>query len=41
LISKRIQNKVDHQKSSFKDKIEDMEDVKDKGLELVPKIRKE
>lgn len=35
---KRIQNRVNYEKSSFK---EDMEDTKDKGLELVPKIRKE
>jgi hypothetical protein len=35
---KRIQNRVDYEKSSFK---EDIEDTKDKGLELVPKIRKE
>jgi hypothetical protein len=39
--TKRIQNKDDYEKSSFKDIIEDMEDTKDTGLESVPKIRKE
>jgi len=39
--TKRIQNKTDYEKSSFKDIIEDMEDSKDKGLESLPKIRKE
>ena len=39
--TKRIQNKNDYEKSSFKDIIEDMEDTKHKGLESVPKIRKE
>jgi hypothetical protein len=39
--TKRIQNKDDYEKSSFKDIIEDMEDTKDKALESVPKIRKE
>jgi hypothetical protein len=39
--TKRIQNKDDYEKSSFKDIIEDMEDTKDKGLESVPKIKKE
>ncbi|HYZ50740.1 MAG TPA: hypothetical protein VE593_07625 [Nitrososphaeraceae archaeon] len=39
--TKRIQNKDDYEKSSFKDIIEDMEDAKDTGLESVPKIRKE
>jgi len=39
--TKRIQNKDDYEKSSFKDIIEDMEDTKDKGLESLPKIRKE
>ena len=39
--TKRIQNKNDYEKSSFKDIIEDMEETKDKGLESLPKIRKE
>ena len=39
--TKRIQNKDDYEKSSFKDVIEDMEDTKDKALESLPKIRKE
>ena len=39
--TKRIQNKDDYEKSSFKDIIKDMEDTKDKALESVPKIRKE
>ena len=39
--TKRIQNKDDYEKSSFKDVIEDMEDTRDKGLESLPKIKKE
>jgi hypothetical protein len=39
--TKRIQNKDDYEKSSFKDIIEDMENTKDTGLESVPKISKE
>ena len=39
--TKRIQNKDDYEKSSFKDIVEDMEDTKDKALESLPKIRKE
>ena len=39
--TKRIQNKDDYEKSSFKDIIEDMEETKDKGLESLPKMRKE
>ena len=39
--TKRIQNKDDYEKSSFKDIIKDMEDTKDKALESLPKIRKE
>jgi hypothetical protein len=39
--TKRIQNKDDYEKSSFKDVIEDMEDTKDKALESLPKIKKE
>ena len=39
--TKRIQNKNDYKKSSFKDIIEDMEETKDKGLESLPKMRKE
>jgi hypothetical protein len=38
--TKRIQNKDDYEKSSFKDIIEDMEDSKNKALESVPKIRR-
>jgi predicted RND superfamily exporter protein len=39
--TKRIQNKDDYEKSSFRDIIEDMEDTKDKALESIPKIKKE
>jgi hypothetical protein len=39
--TKRIENKDDYEKSSFKDVIEDMEDTRDKGLESLPKIKKE
>ncbi len=39
--TKRIENKDDYEKSSFKDIIEDMEDTKDKALESLPKIKKE
>jgi hypothetical protein len=39
--TKRIQNKDDYEKSSFKDIIEDVEDSKNKALESVPKIRRE
>jgi hypothetical protein len=39
--TKRIQNKDDYEKSSFKDIIEDMENTKDTRLESVPKISKE
>ena len=39
--TKRIQNKDDYEKSSFKDVIEDMEDTKDKALESLPKLKKE
>ena len=39
--TKRIQNKNDYEKSSFKDIMEDMEETKDKGLESLPKMRKE
>jgi hypothetical protein len=39
--TKRIQNKDDYEKSSFKDIIEDVEDSKNKVLESVPKIRRE
>jgi len=39
--TKRIQNKNDYEKSSFTDIIEDMEETKDKGLESLPKMRKE
>jgi hypothetical protein len=39
--TKRIRNKNDYEKSSFKDIIEDMEETKDKGLESLPKMRKE
>jgi hypothetical protein len=38
--TKRIQNKDDYEKSSFKDIIEDVEDYKNKALESVPKIRR-
>src|ERR671938_363936 len=38
--NKRIQNKDDYEKSSFKDVIEDMEDTRDKGLESLPKIKR-
>ncbi len=37
----KIQNKDDYEKSSFKDIMEDMEDTNNKGLESVPKIRKD
>ena len=39
--TKRIQNKDDYEKSSFKDVIEDMEDTKGEALESLPKIKKE
>jgi hypothetical protein len=39
--TKRIQNKDDYEKSSFKDIMEDVEDTKNKALESVPKIRRE
>ena len=39
--TKRIQNKNDYEKSSFKGIIEDMEDTKNVELKSVPKIRKE
>jgi hypothetical protein len=39
--TKRIENKDDYEKSSFKDVIEDMENARDKGLESLPKIKKE
>ena len=39
--TKRIGNKNNYEKSSFKDIIEDTEDTKDKALESLPKIRKE
>jgi hypothetical protein len=39
--TKRIQNKDDYEKSSFKDIIEDMEDTKDEALDSLPKIKKE
>jgi hypothetical protein len=39
--TKRIENKDDYEKSSFKDVIEDMEDTRDKGLESLPKIKKQ
>ena len=39
--TKRIQNKDDYEKSSFKDIMEDVEDTKNKVLGSVPKIRKE
>jgi hypothetical protein len=39
--TKRIQNKDDYEDSSFKDIMEAMEDTNNKGLESVPKIRKE
>jgi hypothetical protein len=35
--TKRIENKGDYEKSSFKDVIEDMEDTKDKAVESLPK----
>ena len=38
--TKRIQNKDDYEKSSFKDVIEDMQDTKDKALETLPRIKK-
>jgi hypothetical protein len=38
--TKRIQNKDDYEKSSFKDIIEDVEDYKNKALESVAKIRR-
>ncbi|MFL6398393.1 MAG: hypothetical protein ACJ72J_02285 [Nitrososphaeraceae archaeon] len=38
--TKRIQNKDDYEKSSFKDIMEDVEDTKNKALESVPKVRK-
>ncbi len=38
--TKRIQNKNDYEKSSFKDVIEDMEDTKNEALESLPKIKK-
>jgi hypothetical protein len=39
--TKRIQNKDDYEKSSFKGIIKDMENTKDEALESVPKIPKE
>ena len=39
--TKRIENKDNYEKSSFKDVIEDMEDTRDKGMESLPKIKKE
>ena len=39
--TKRIQNKDDYEKSSFRDIMEDVEDTKNKALESVPKIRRE
>jgi hypothetical protein len=39
--TKRIENKDDYEKSSFKDVMEDMKDNRDKALETLPKIRKE
>jgi hypothetical protein len=36
-----IQNKDNYEKSTFKDINEDMENTKNKGLESVPRIRKE
>jgi hypothetical protein len=39
--TKRIENKDDYEKSSFKEISKDMEDTKDKALESLPKIRKE
>jgi hypothetical protein len=39
--TKRIQNKDDYEKGSFKDIIEDVEDSKNKALESVPEIRRE
>ena len=39
--TKRIENKNDYEKSSFKDIIEDREDTKDKALESLPRIKKE
>jgi hypothetical protein len=39
--TKRIENKNDYEKSSFKDIIEDMEDTRDKALQSLPKIKKE
>jgi hypothetical protein len=39
--TKRIKDKDDYEESSFKDIVKDMEDTKNRALELVPKIRKE
>jgi hypothetical protein len=39
--TKRIKDKDDYEQSSFKDIVKDMEDTKNRALELVPKIRKE
>ena len=39
--TKRIENKDDYEESSFKDVIEDMKDTRDKGLQSLPKIKKE
>jgi hypothetical protein len=39
--TKRIQNKDDYEKSSFKDIMEDTEDTKNKALKSVPKVKKE
>ena len=39
--TKRIKDKDDYEDSSFKDVIEDMEGTRDKGLESLPKIKKE
>jgi hypothetical protein len=39
--TKRIKDKDDYEESSFKNIVNDMEDTKNRALELVPKISKE
>ncbi len=39
--TKRIKDKDDYEESSFKNIVNDMENTKERALELVPKIRKE
>jgi hypothetical protein len=37
----KINNPNDYKKSSFKNKMEDMEDTKNEALESLPKVKKE